>query len=1121
MKINDIPEQGRPAHVPLQLIRIMKLTAIIITFCLLQVSAATKAQITLNEKKAPLQKVLESISTQSGYDFIYSTQDLKDLKTGTIKLNNVDIETALKAAFDNQPLQYEIADKTVMVKRKEEKAVIDRVKDFFASIDVRGHVVDEKGLPLPGVTVKLKDESQVTITDKDGNFILKKANENAVIIISYIGYLTKEVNASADLGTITLELSNSKLDEVKVIAYGQTTERLSTGNIASVRSADIEKQPVNNPLYALQGRVAGVIVTPSSGLPGSPVTIQIRGQNSLNQQSDPLYIVDGIPYTNTVPTLAGGLGALGSFMSPLNFLNPNDIESISILKDADATAIYGSRGANGVILITTKKGKSGATKVDVNVQSGISEVGKMLKMMNTEQYLSMRKQALANDGISSRLSNPAFSGTYADLMLWDQTRYTDWQKVLIGGTGKYTDAQTSISGGAENVQYLIGGNYHKETTVFPGDNSDRKGGMHFSITGNSPNKKLKATLTGSYMADKSTLPGIDFTGKALTTEPNAPAAYNNDGTINWALYPATGSATTWQGYPYSASLLKQYEITNNNLTSNVDISYQLGPINLKTSAGYNELRGNSFQGSPSTTVPPSLAEAIGDFSRSANFNSSLVKNWNFEPQLTYSGKLFNGTVNFLAGGSIQSSSVGSQYLSLVGFPSDFVLKSMGAASMVYPSNGSSQYKYNAVFTRLSYNFKNKYLLNLNARRDGSSRFGPGSQFGNFGSIGTAWVFSEEDFIKNSLNFLSFGKIRFSYGSSGNDGIGDYQYLETYQPVNGSDQGAVGYKSSGLFNPYYHWETTRKMEFGLETGFLKDRILFSASYFRNRSDNQLINFPFPSMAGYGSLVENLPALIQNTGIEFTLNTINIKSGNWQWSSNINFTSNRNKLIRYPDLSYSPYAQSVIGQPFYGYVDVYRSAGVNPATGLYQFRDINGNIVGDPSASNSPRGGRDIRITTAPKFYGGFSNAVSYKGWNLDVFVQFTKQMGINPLYQSGAYPGTRYNQFAEIFGHQWQRPGDVAEIQEFSTRGKLTIYQLYHNSDQGYTDASFIRIKNVSLSYSLPDKWTDKWHMKKLRIYAQGQNLFTITKYKGFDPETQNLVYLPPLRTITAGLQIGL
>jgi len=1114
---------------------VMKLTVFLLTAAFLNVSANGISQkVSFSGKNVSLETAFSAVKQQTGFSFSYKEDALFGSKPVTIHATNQPLLQFLDALFAGQPLQYAVSSKTINVYPSEASehpiptsAVVvssDRQPKGEVFVPASGVVTSNDGTPLQGASVSVKKSKTSTTTDASGRFTIN-VSVGDVILITYVGYEPYEILITSENITKTilaqLNVVVNDLDETVVIAYGSTTKRFNTGNVATIKADDIEKQPVNNPLYALQGRVAGLQVTPTSGLPGAPVTVQIRGRNSLNSGSEPLFVIDGLPYTGTVPPLNGGLGALGLGLSPFAFINPSDIESISILKDADATAIYGSRGANGVVLITTKKGKVGTTKIDINLQYGVSEVPKKLKMMNTEQYLSMRKEALANDGLISRLQDPAYAITYADLMLWDQQRYTDWQEVLIGGSAKYTDIQSSVSGGTSTVQYLLSGNYRRETTVFPGDNSDQKGGMHFSITGSSPDQKFKATLNGSYLLNKSTLPPVDFTLNALLTEPNAPPAYNDDGTINWALFPQTGLNTTWQRIPYSIDLLRPYENKINNLTSSAQVSYRLGPISIRANLGYSELRGSSFKGLPSTALRPSTDPSRFEQLRGADRNNNIVKNFSFEPQITYGGKLFrNGKLDVLIGASLQSTSSESQFWALRGFPSDALLKSISAASNVLNKNNTSaQYKYTAGFARLTYNYGSKYFINLNARRDGSSRFGPGNQFGNFGSVGTAWIFTEESFVQELLPFLSYGKLRFSYGTSGNDGIGDYQYLERYQTAV-QYQGVMGYRTSGLYNPYYHWETTRKMELGLETGFLNDRVLFSASFFRNRSDNQLINYPYPYIAGFGNVTTNLPALIQNTGLELEVKTVNIKTREFTWSSDFNFTVNRNKLLKYPDLNNSAYAQSVIGEPFYGYVDVYRSAGVDPATGFYQFLDKEGKIVSNPATSDFPRYGKDTRIFTYPKFYGGLSNSFTYSGFSLDLFFQFTKQMGINPLYQND-FPGNRNNQLVEIYGMQWQKPGDITTIQRFSSTGVRPIYENYRDSDQGYTDASFIRLKNASLSYSLPDDWKQKLRLKNVRIYIQCQNLLTFTQYKGLDPETQSWNSLPPLRTITAGLQIGL
>ncbi|SDF04584.1 SusC/RagA family TonB-linked outer membrane protein [Chitinophaga filiformis] len=1085
--------------------------------------------VSLTIKNSSLAEVLRQVSKKSGLYIYFQDADLEAHKNVTIDVRNKPVESVLHELLDGRGFSWvEVGENTIAVKKKPDPELERRIEgDSVSTITVTGKVVDEKGEPVIGASIAVKGSKNGTITSADGAFLLKGVKDNSSLIISNISFLTQEiaVKGRTSIGSIQLKEYVGVLDEAVVIAYGQTTKRFATGSVGVLRTADIEKQPVSNPLYALQGRIPGLIVTPTSGLPGAPVTVQIRGRSSLNAGSEPLFIIDGVPYNNSMSALVVGVGALGLGMSPLNFINPSDIESISVLKDADATAIYGSRGANGVILITTKKGKYGVTKVDINIQQGISQVAKRIKTMNTEQYLAMRKEALKNDGLIDRLNDPSFSEIYPDLMLWDQSRYTDWQKVLIGNNASYTNAQSSITGGTEVMQYLIGGNYHRETTVFPGENANSRGGGHFSITGNSNDKKFSATLTGSYLASKSSIPPTDFTNQAITNEPNAPAGYNPDGTVNWALFPATGIYTTWQTPPYSATLLNPYELKINNLTTSTEIKYQFRPVMLKVNAGYNEIRGNSFKGTTIQSFQPAYASF--NFLRNAAYSDNIIRNISVEPQISYAGDIFKGKADILIGGSFQSNTAMTNDLILFDFPSDLLLKSKSAASSVqYKNNTTSQYKYCAVFARIGYNLNGKYLLNINARRDGSSRFGPGNQFGNFGSIGAAWVFSDEEFIKINKSILSFGKLRLSYGTAGNDGIGNYQYLEQYQNILANPyQGAMGYQTTGLFNPYYHWETSRKLEMALEIGTLKDRILLTANYYRHRSDNQLISYPYPSMAGYGSLIKNLPALTQNSGIEIILATTNIKNKNFSWSANLNVTVNRNKLLKYPNLQNSAFAQSIVGQPFWGFVDVFKSAGVDPISGLYQFQSQKGEVVSNPNTSDFPKYGKDIRIVTAPKFYGGLLNSFTFKNLSLDVFIEFKKQMGVNPLYQVEVFPGaSRMNQPAEIFGKQWKKEGDVAMYQKFTTtsaEGAYDRYSYYANSDKGFVDATFIRFKNISLSYTLNENIRRSLHVKNLRIYVQGQNLWTITKYDGLDPETQSLSFLPPLRTITAGLQLGL
>jgi TonB-linked SusC/RagA family outer membrane protein len=1101
-----------------QIIRVMRITAFLLLVTLIQVSAATYAQrLTMHQNKASLKEIFNQINLQTGYDVVWNSDQLANTSKVSANFNNVEVSEVLNKILPEQKLTYTITDKTIVISPLREPSLLDNIKAPLLAIDVHGRVVDEKGRPLPGVTIKLKDGSQVTTTDKDGNFILKRVSEKSVIIISFIGYLTKEINPATDLGTIGLETSNSKLDEVQIMAYGTTSQRLNTGDITSVTSIDIEKQPINNPLYALQGRVSGLLVTPTSGLSGSAVGLQIRGNNSLNFQTSPLIVVDGLPIVNN-------LTALGHLdlqqISTLSFINPNDIESINVLKDADATSIYGSRGSNGVILITTKKGKSGETRININAQNGWGDVAKKYNLLNTQQYLDYRKESYLNRNIN--LATQPVSLSNADLKFWDQAAYTDWQKELIGRTAKYNDVQGSISGGTSTIQYLIGGNYHRETTVFPGDNADKKGAAHMSLTGASSNQKFKATINTSYSSDNNTLPGTDYTLSALTLPPNAPKLYNQDGTLNWQ--PFDSGTSSWEN-PL-ANLSRSYNATINNLLASGDVSYSILPsLSAKVQLGYNLLKGNSFRKIfPFAGRPPEQA----DIDASAGFNETEVKNLSFEPQINYSLTFSKSTFKALLGASLQSTNNQSQEILANGFKSDEQLGSFAAAdpSQFILSNTSSQYKYAAVFLRLNYNWDDKYLLNIAGRRDGSSRFGPGKQFGNFGSVGAAWIFSKENFIGPNLPILSFGKLRFSYGTSGNDGIGDYAYLERYSPIAVNDlyQGATGYATNGIFNSNYAWESTTKIEIGIDLGFFKDRVILSGNYYRNRSSNQLIGYPYPSIVGPGQAVVNLPALIQNTGLELNLTTENIKADNFSWTTTANFTINRNKLVSYPNAENSAYYQAQIGQPFYGTVQAYKFSGVDPTTGKYQFQLGNGTKAFDPSDPTDINGGRYEKIYVAPKFYGGIGNTFSYKGFSLDVFFQFTKQMGINPYSSYLIRAGRIAINVPTALLNNWKQAGDVSQFEQNGYNPLGTYLRSITNllgSDWNYVDASFVRLKNLSLSYNIPGEWKNKAGIHSLKVYLHGQNLLTFTKYKGLDPEMQSTgTSLPQLRVITTGIQIG-
>jgi TonB-linked SusC/RagA family outer membrane protein len=1124
MKFTAIHAVLRPnRRQPLQLIiKVMKLTTLLLIIALVQASAKGFAQkINLNETNAPLEKVINTIKQQSGYVFLYTDQELKNEKI-TVKVNNASIDETLKAAFKNTMVDYKIVGNNILLK-KSEPSNIGQAKVFFAQVTVSGKVVDESGQPLPSVTVRIKNTTQATSTDVNGSYTITVPDANTILIFSFIGYETVELAAKdiANGSTIALKAVNTKLQEV-VVNKGYYTERkeLSTGNVSSVAAKEISQQPVSDPIQALEGRVAGLYIQQTSGIPGAGSIVRLRGQNSIINGNDPLYIVDGITFPSIAVTnssiVNGALGTPGNTpgagtptgkqtaggLSPFNSLNPQDIESVEVLKDADATAIYGSRGANGVILITTKKGKIGPTRVDMNFNSGVGQVTRKMDLLNTQQYLTMRRQAFKNDGRLPATTDYDINGT------WDTTRYTDWQKELIGKTSHFTNANASISGGNINTQFLFGEGYSKQTTVFPGDFSDEKATFHFSLNHVSTNGKFHMSFSGQYDYDKNIPPALDLTARALYLAPNSPTLYNTDGNINW-------QGGTWTN-PVAA-LLTIPKIVSNSITGHFNISYEILPgLQVKGGIGYTRIASSQDVQGPGTTV-----FTPGANTRFHQVSNNYLNTYSVEPQISYTKSIGKGKLDVLAGLTDEQNHRNSLGITATGYATDAQIPNLlAASSATLLSNTDGQYHYSAIYGRIGYNWEEKYLLNITGRRDGSSRFGPSKQFGNFGAIGAGWIFSKEKFVSSNLSFLSFGKIRASYGTSGNDQIADYQYLSLYGFNTGTPyQGVNTVFPTNIGNPYFAWEVVKKLEVGMEFGLLNDRIQLNVDYYRNRTGNQLVGQPLPSITGFTTIQANLPAIVQNKGIEIVLTTVNIKKQNFSWTSSVNLTVPKNTLLNFPDLATnSAYVNAFsVGTSIFT-PKLYHYTGLDAQTGIYTFEDVNHDGKLDQTD-------RQFLKEVSQQYYGGFQNNITYKNWQLDVLVQFVKQTGYNYLSifgSPGFFNGSIQNQPTVVL-NAWSAPGSSSDIEKYVANSASTAVSAYTNKAiivAAISDASFIRLKNVSLSYQLPTKWQQFLRLRNTRLYVQAQNLLTVTNYSGLDPETQGKT-LPPLRMIITGIQIGL
>ena len=896
----------------------MQFTAILMLAGCLQLSAATFGQeISMSRKQATLAEVFLDIHHQTGYFFYYDEALIQKARRVDISVKGVSLDKVLEICFFQQPLQYVIDKQVIIVTAKQ----VPRPGADTAGIPITGKVVNEADEPISNATITVKPGGMMAMSDEAGNFLIPGVQKNATLEISSVGYLTRRVGiVNAQKLLISLKRTENKLDEVQVIAYGTSSKRYNTGTVSKVTSEVIEQQPVANPLSALQGRVAGLTIQQSTSVPGGGFKVQLRGQNSIRANGNDLfYVVDGVPYS--------GSSIASQFTSdiinrgnPLSAINPADIESIEILKDADATAIYGSRGANGVVLITTKKGKAGKLQVNFNTYQSFGKVARMLDLLDTKDYLAMRNEAFRNDG---QMPQP----WDIDLTFWDTTRYTDWQQELLGATARASQVEGSVGGGNAHTQFLIGGTYRKETTVFPGDFADQKGSAHVNVQNTSVNGKFKINITGTYLVDNNNLLNMDLTSLITQLPPNAPKIYQHNGELNW-------ESSTWTN-PYSY-LQQKYHSRTTNLIGNAVLSYQLVKgLTIRANLGFNELQVKEKAINPGSSYDP-----VFEQSGSSTFAENQLRTWIAEPQIQWARSFQKHSIDILAGGTLQGSNREGEAFLATDFISDALLENMAAAGRVQVSGTEySQYNYAAGFGRVHYQWNNEVLLNLTGRRDGSSRFGPGKQFANFGAIGAGWIFSQRPWLQKAIPFLSFGKIKGSYGLTGSDQIGDYGYLELWHPTVYGYQGLPGLQPGNLYNPDFRWETNRKLEASLELGFWKDRMLFSVNYYRNRSGNQLVGYPLPIITGFSQVQYNLDAEVENKGWEFELSASILQGKVLQWSTAFNITIPQNKLVSFPNLAGSSFANNyIVGQSLFT-KKYFAVEGVNPENGLYQFTDFN--------------------------------------------------------------------------------------------------------------------------------------------------------------------------------------
>ena len=1045
------------------------------------------------ETEMSVEDVLDLIGKQTGLTFIYNYSLLENapkvklakgkIKVGQLLENYLATETGLEFYFN--------ATKSIMIKRSP--------KSLIQSRSISGEVTDEKGIPLMGVNVIVKNKSRGTFTNEKGLYEVD-VEENDTLVFSYVSYQFQEVAVSGkERINISLKEEFGSLDEVLVVGYGTTTRRNNTGAVSSISSNAIENQTVDNPINAMIGRMAGVDITPNNGLPGSNYTVQIRGNNTLGinglSGSLPLYIVDGVPFTNfngSIPATDNlnsfGISGANGGLSPLSVINPDDILRIDVLKDADATAIYGARAANGVVIITTKEGKAGKNHLSIDYSNGWGKVGNFVKLLNTQQYLAMRREAFQNDGLTPNANNAP------DLTVWDQDAYTDFQDLLLGGTADISNLQMNFSGGNENARFYISGFYNTTGTVFPGSmGSDRIGGR-INLQTNSSNQKFKGNFSVSYSKDQTNLISTDITS-AVGYAPNFPI-YNTDGSLNWS----TGSN------PF-AFLRQKYQSDTENFLFSSNLQYEIFKgLQARVNLGYSRIWLDQRSENPASAQNPS-----GNTNNQARFVNSSIDNIIIEPQLEYNYSFSQGSLEALIGTSFQDNVSETTSLTGQNYAYEDLLNVITAAGNISASNNYSEYKFASLFGKMKVGFRSKYIANFTFRRDASSRFGPNNRFANFGAVGLAWIFSNEKFLMNQDSFFNFGKLNISYGLTGNDQIPNYQYLTLFSSGFGSNanyQQTTALTSGTIGNPDLKWETTKKLDIGLDLGFFDDRILLKANYYRNLSTDLLTYSTIPVQSGVNSINTNMDAEVVNRGFEFELTTVNIRTEDFEWSSGFNITFQENELKSFNNIEQSFYANSFeIGKPISNPL-YFSFGGVDPTNGAPIINDLDG-VEGINFGTD-----RDF-VDIGTPYYGGLNNTFKYKNLTLNVFTQFNHRNGINN-YLRGNSLGSLNNQNISTL-NRWRNEGDSDVLWPGATTLSYSFF--YRGSDFFYGDASFIKIRSANLEYRFNPELFKGAGIDFASIYCQGQNLLTFSKNSDyeFDPET-GINSMPQLRTIVLGVK---
>ncbi|MDO5968752.1 TonB-dependent receptor [Flavivirga aquimarina] len=1061
---------GYYAYIPLKFDLKMKLTTLFLIVSLFQLQAnesyAQKTKVTLTLENVSIESVLNKIESLTDFKFIYKSNEIDYQKIVSIKAKKERISIILKNIFDGSNTVFKVVDKQIILKKEpsqtpEKLTVNSSIEtEIIQGITVSGTITDANNQPLPGANIIEKGTTNGTQTDFDGNFTIEVNNENATLIISFIGFTTQEVsvNGQSQLA-ITLKEDAAALDEVVVIGYGTVRKRDLTGSVSSVDTEETFAAPVSNLDQALQGRAAGVQVTTVNGAPGSGATIRIRGGNSITAGNEPLYVIDGF--------VGGG---------DLNTINPNDIESIEILKDASSTAIYGSRGANGVILITTKRGKKGKLSVNLKTSLGIQSLPRKVDVQNGAEFASFINTALADRFDLNNLPGED----------------TDWQEVL-SRDAVISDHALSIAGGSEKTNYFVSFGALDQEGILKGSDFER-----YTLRTNIDNQLTKTTKLGVNLALTRTITnnsiGTSNLQAIIRADPLRPA-FDEEGNFT---IDNVGLDNLGPNLLADADLNTDETINNRILINTFFEAVIAKDFTWKSTLGGDFVFQKRDVFSPSSN--PSNIQANLLASGSVNQLDGFV--WINENTLNYNKIVGDHSFNALAGFTSQRGRTETNITNASQIPSDGVgLDALELAPQENVTINSSFTEFSLVsfLGRLNYNYKGKYLLTASFRRDGSSRLGTNNRYANFPSVALAWRVSDEPFLQNS-SVISNLKLRTSYGLTGNQNVDAFSTLSSLNTEGTAilNQGlVVGAQQGTLANPDLKWETTEQFDFGLELGLFNNRLKTEIDVYYKKTDDLLLDAAVPGITGFASTLRNVGSL-ENKGIDVSITGVIINTEDFNWTSTLNISHFQNKVLDLGDVDFittlelqsTPVSQLIEGEPVGTFVGAIYD-GVDSATGEAIYRDLDGDGEFNPEFDTTVIGDAN------PDFFGGFTNTFRYKNFDMMTFFQFSSG---NDIYNLDVFQvnGTQLNSYADLRAGVWS-----AANPDNATIPVIGSASLNRSNSLFLQDGSFLRFRTLQLGYSIP--MAEKLGLNSFRVFATANNLFLVDSddFLGFDPDTNS------------------